>query len=138
MTATAHWLDARRPLQIAIALMALLPLGAGLAGAIGGPTLLDEAARHRGLDSHARYLSGLLVGIGLAYWATIPDIERRGSIFRVLTMIVLVGGLSRLLGAAITGHATINALWPLAPELVAVPLVYLWQQRVARAAGHPG
>ncbi len=138
MTATTHWLDARHPLQIAVALLALLPLGAGLAGVIGGPGLLDEAARHRGLDSHARYLSGLLVGVGLAYWAAIPDIERRGSIFRVLTMIVVAGGLSRLLGASITGHASLATIWPLISELVAVPLVYLWQQRVARVAGHSG
>ena len=46
--------------------------------------------------THAAYLSGLLLGIGLGFWSLIPRIETEGRIFTLLTGIVMLGGLARL------------------------------------------
>ena len=86
------------------------------------------------LDSHVRYLSGLLLGIGLVFWATIPGIERRGAIFRALTGIVFIGGLGRLLGVLIVGVPSTPMAAALGMELVVTPLLCLWQSRVAASS----
>jgi hypothetical protein len=83
------------------------------------------------LGSHFRYLSGLLLGLGIAFAASIPTIERRSELFAVLSFIVVVGGLARLaslLSGTTPGTAHILAL---GMELGVVPLLFLWQRRVA-------
>ena len=90
----------RRALQALIALAGVVPVSAGLWGALGHMGTVGGASA-----SQARYLSGLLLGIGLVFWACIPTIERRGAAVRALALIVLVGGLARLLGALETGFS---------------------------------
>ncbi len=124
-----------RPLQIAVALCGCVPVAAGLAGVVLGPRMagsalvgLHDAAA---LDSHFRYLSGLLLGIGLAFWSLIPDIAQRGSAFRLLTAVVVAGGLARLLGVALEGVPPPPMLFGLTMELIVTPLLCLWQARLA-------
>ncbi|WP_088346216.1 MULTISPECIES: DUF4345 domain-containing protein [Rhodomicrobium] len=123
----------RRLLQAAVATGALVPVLAGLAGILLGPRFADSAAvADLALDSHFRYLSGLLLGVGLAFWSTVPGIERHGARFRLLTLIVVIGGLARL-GALTAGVPPIPMLAGLTMELIATPLLCLWQARVANA-----
>jgi Domain of unknown function (DUF4345) len=123
----------KRLLQTAIALFALIPIGAGLAGAWLGPSFTDAAATNMSLDSHFRYLSGLLLGIGLGYWSTIASIERQSPRFRLLTLIVFIGGLARLWGLVDAGMPPTPMLGGLVMELVVTPLLCLWQWRIANA-----
>jgi Domain of unknown function (DUF4345) len=123
----------KRLLQTAVAVFALIPIGAGLAGAWLGPSFTDAAATDVSLGSHFRYLSGLLLGIGLAYWSTIPSIERQAARFRLLTLIVVIGGLARLWGLAEAGMPSPPMLGGLAMELAVTPMLCLWQWRVANA-----
>ena len=125
----------RRLLQLAIALGGFVPVGAGLGGAILGASMTGEAAIGGSLDSHVRYLSGLLLGIGLAYWQAIPTIEKRTSRMRLLTAIVAFGGLMRLIGILLVGAPGGAMLFGLGMELVVTPLLCLWQTRVARRCG---
>jgi hypothetical protein len=120
-------------LQLAVAVCGGAPVAAGLAGALFGPAMLDQAGG-AGLDSHYRYLSGLLLAIGLAYWSAIPRIELAGSRFALLTLIVVCGGFFRALGLLVTGPSDPWMVAALAMELVITPALYLWQQRVARRA----
>jgi len=113
----------RRLLQIAVALAGLVPVSAGAFGAV------DRLGLHAG--SHGRYLSGLLLAIGLIFWWTIPAIERRGTVVRTLTVIVVVGGLARLAGVPQTG-APLSVALPLVMELGVTPLLALWRERVER------
>jgi len=115
----------RRLLQGAILLAACVPLSAGLAGTLGRLPGLDPAS------SHDRYLSGLLLGIGLAFVACVPSIERRGSVVRVLAAIVAVGGLARLAASGVTGWPP-SVILPLVMELIVTPLIALWRERVER------
>lgn len=133
----------RRLLQIVIALAGLVPVVGGLAGvvlgaaAFGGAGVADGASVGRDLDavtldSHVRYLSGLLLGIGVTFWRLIPTIERRTAIVRVLTAIVVIGGVARLIGLMLDGQPSTVMMFALAMELVVTPLICLWQGRVAR------
>lgn len=124
----------RRLLQLAVAFACTVPLGAGAAGVVAGPAML-ETIGGRGdadLESHFRYLSGLLLGLGLAFAASIPTIERRSELFLALTTAVVVGGLARLAALAAAGAPTIAHQLALIMELVVVPLLFAWQRRVAR------
>ena len=135
MTAEAE----RRLLQAAIALAALVPLSMGLLSVVQGPEVLRGVAAPApvDLDSHFRYLAGLLLGIGIAFAACIPAIERKGTLFRALGAIVIIGGLSRSVSLADVGAPGSGHLFGLAMELGIVPLILLGQARVARRFDRP-
>ena len=130
----------RRLLQGTIAVLCLVPLAAGLAGAIEGPAMLRgvEPGPPPDLDSHMRYLSGLLLGIGIAFLACAARIETRGPAFRLLGVIVIAGGLSRALSLATVGAPGWEHRLALGMELVVMPLLLLWQARIARRARRQG
>ena len=109
-----------------------MPVAGGAAGVLGGV----EAVSDPELDSHHRYLSGLLLGIGLAFWSLVPRIERRRSAFTLLTAVVVTGGLARLYGV-FAGEGFLADRMPLAlvMELVVTPLLWAWQGRVAQREG---
>ncbi len=123
----------KRLLQLAILIGGIVPVSAGIGGALRGTRFLGRWPG-QGADSHFRYMSGLLLGIGLVLWGCIPTIERRTTIVRTLTLIVVLGGLARLYGWIVAGDpGTIR--WALGMELAVTPLLCLWQTRVARTAG---
>jgi hypothetical protein len=67
----------KRLLQITVAVPALIPTLTGVAGILVGPAFLTgEAAAAANLDSHLRFLSGTFFAVGLAFYATLPSIER--------------------------------------------------------------
>lgn len=130
----------RRALQLAVATASIVPLLAGGAGMIGGADFIASGGGVGGggggdgadLDSHMRYLSGLLFAIGLGFVTAIPRIETHRTRFRLLGALVVTGGLARLAGLALadalpgTPH-----LAALVMELVVTPTLVLWQGRVA-------
>lgn len=121
----------RRALQACIAVAGIMPVGGGLWGVLGGMNTVGVTAA-----SHGRYLSGLLLGIGLAFWCSIPTIERRGSVVRTLAFVVFVGGLARVAGVSETGAPGAVA-FPLVMELGVTPALALWRERVQRRLGPP-
>lgn len=122
----------RRLLQIAVALGSLVPICAGAAGIVFGPVMVDASELIVTADSHYRYLSGLLLGIGVAFATTIPDIERRAARFRLLTAIVVTGGVGRLASLLLRGVPAKPMLAALGMELVVTPALCFWQARVAQ------
>ncbi len=122
----------KRALQAAVALGCLVPIGAGAVGALVGPRMLATAAVASGnLDSHFRYLSGLLLAIGIGFASTVPRIETHGGRFRLLTCLVVVGGFGRLLGLLSIGLSSPAMAAALVMELLITPGLALWQYRVA-------
>jgi hypothetical protein len=121
----------RRCLQFAMVLAACVPIYGGSNGVLEGARAFG-AWPGPAADSHMRYLSGVLLAIGLVYLCCVPAVERRGTIVRTLTVIVLVGGLSRLAGALLAGDPG-SMRWTLAMELGVAPALCLWQARVAAA-----
>ena len=128
----------RRLLQAATALACLVPLSMGVTSVIGSASVLKGVSDPLpiDLDSHFRYLSGLLLGTGLVFLACLRDIERRRPVFLALGAIILVGGLARLLSVFELGWPGPGHRFGLVMELVVVPLIVLWQGRVARLFEH--
>jgi hypothetical protein len=126
----------RRLLQGAVAFACLIPLGMGALSLVHGPAILRGIGAEApvDLDSHFRYLSGLLLGIGLAFASCIPTIERSTARFQTLGFIVVVGALGRLVSLSDEGTPGSGHLFGLLMELVCVPLLMLWQARLARTA----
>lgn len=118
----------KRALQVVMAMACLVPIVAGAVGIWRGTSWLDDTGAD--LDSHFRYLSGLLLGIGLAFAMCIPRVETNTVIVRLLTLIVIAGGVGRAIGFK---HAVPSAgmCAALVMELVIAPLLCLWQSRIA-------
>ena len=123
----------KRLLQRAVAIGGLVPVAAGLFGVLFGHGVTGDRDVSVSADSHFRYLSGLLLGIGLIFWSTVPGIEEKAGRFRLLTLLVIIGGLGRLAGLLLTGIPSLYMLSSLALELVITPILCLWQTRVANA-----
>ena len=121
----------RRLLQIAVLTGACVPVIAGGAGMIFGAAMLSDTA-DISLDSHIRYLSGLLLAIGIGFWAAVPAIETNTSHMRLLTCLVAIGGSARLAGAIVVGIPSIPMLFAISMELIVTPLFCWWQSRIAR------
>jgi len=123
----------KRLLQIVVIITALVPILAGLAGVMWGPAMAGYFVG-AAYDSHFRYLSGILIGIGGAYWSLVPAIEREGARLSMLTLIVVIGGGCRALGMLVNGPPGAGMSGALVIELIVAPAVYLWQMRIARLA----
>lgn len=118
-------------LQLVVAMACLIPIAAGLAGALMGSGMFEEGSVGTSEDSQFRYLSGLLLAIGLCFLSLVPRIERATTAMRLLTFIVFIGGLARLVGVAILGFPSRSMLGGLAMELAVTPLLCLWQTKLA-------
>ena len=126
-------------LQVAVAIGCLVPLVAGALGVWLGPEMVvgEGSLVPPNLDSHFRYLSGLLFGIGACFAFCIPAIERRSNLFAVLGALVFIGGLARLFSLTDHGRPGSPHLLGLVMELVVTPALVLWQRRVAQRYAEP-
>lgn len=123
----------KRLLQIVVAVACIVPLATGGEGIVRGAAMLrgmpDPAPAD--VDSHFRYLCGIFFVVGIAFASCVPAIERKGARFRLLGAMVVAGGLSRLLSLLLVGAPSLGHRFGLVMELGVVPLLMLWQARVA-------
>lgn len=119
-------------LQLVCSLAALVPLTFGTVGALRGAEWLARAPVTPDLDSHFRYLSGIFLMLGIGFASCIPRIETKLPRFRLLAAMVVMGGLARALSLALVGSPSTGHLFGLVMELGVVPLLVLWQARIAR------
>ena len=123
----------RKLLQAGVAIAGLAGVILGLTGVLLG-TLHADLSGDVVLDSYVRFGKGVLLAIGLVYWSTIPAIERRGDRISLITFILLLGTLSRLFSAVGHGVPTLGIVANLIAGLILVPLLWLWQRRIAAQA----
>ena len=121
----------KRFLQVTIALGSIVPIGGGLLGILEGADMLGRAG-NPDLASHVRYLSGLLLAIGIAFLSLIPDIEMQSTKATLLCSIVITGGLARLYGVVLDGLPSPTMTSALVMELGVVPFIWMWRRRLAR------
>ncbi len=126
----------RRALQAVVGIACLVPILVGIEGVLKGAGMFKLAVIPVSLDSHYRYLSGIFLMLGMAFASTIPAIEHQGKRFRLLGAMVVMGGLARALSWAAVGAPSLGHKLGLVMELVVVPLLMLWQARVARRTTH--
>jgi len=124
-----------RLFQLVVILAAAVPIAAGAAGILHGPAMIRGfASANADLDSHFSYLSGLLLGIGIAFVFCVIRARERALSFRILGVIVVTGGLARLFAASRLGLPGAAHQFAYVMELIVVPCLLLWHHRVLAAA----
>ena len=122
-------------LQIVVAVLAATPVVVGIEGIVSGPGFLHTVPPWPvDLDSHFRFLSGLFLAVGIAWYSCVPGIETKTERFRLLAACTFAGGLAGLLSLFTTGVPSPGHIAGLCVELVAVPASVWWQGRVANKA----
>jgi hypothetical protein len=122
----------KRLLQGIVLIVLLVPLAGALLGIFYGPEGFDRTATGVTLDSHFRYLSGLLLAMVALFASCVPGVERKGARLRLLALLPVTGGLARLYALIVAGTPAWQHCAALGIELGVVPLILLWQARLAR------
>ncbi|MCP1843365.1 uncharacterized protein YjeT (DUF2065 family) [Bradyrhizobium sp. USDA 4524] len=127
----------RRPLQIATALLALVPILTGIITMLGVSDPLYASAGVPALpvlDSNLRFFGGVWLGLGLALLWLVPRIESESVLFRVVWGGIFLGGIGRLLSMLMVGLPPLPFVGFTALEVIGAPLFVYWQHLVAKAA----
>ena len=124
----------RRSLQIVTAVLAAIPVVTGLVGMLG---ISDPLYASAGLppsvllDSNLRFFSGMWVGVGVAMYSLVPNIEKQTILFRALWSMVFLGGIGRLISMFMLAPPPAPFIGFTAHEIIGAPLMMLWQAQVA-------
>jgi hypothetical protein len=123
----------RRLLQAVVTIACFVPFSVAIPSVLRGAAVLKGVGSvvPPDLDSHFRYLSGIFLALGIGFASCVPGIERKGSRVRLLGAMVVTGGLARALSWAEVGAPSIGHQLGLLMELGVVPLLMVWQHRVA-------
>lgn len=124
----------RKSLQITLLILSLIPLFFGLTGVIFGTgRFLEPDAIVPQLDNQFRYLSGIYLLVSLLIWWAVPAIERHGTLIRIVTLALFLGGVARAVSWASVGQPPAFQMAAMILEMSA-PLFAIWQAKVARGA----
>ena len=125
----------KRALQIVSALMGTVPVITGLVQMMGTHDPLYASLNlpaDATLDSNMRFLAGVWLGLGLASWWLVPRITEQTVLFRVLWLMIFLGGIGRLVSMASVGLPLTPFIAFTALEIVGAPLFVYWQHRVVQ------
>jgi hypothetical protein len=123
----------KHALQITVAVLGAIPVITGILTMFGlsDPIYASaHLAQNALLDSNLRFFGGTWLGLGLAVWWLIPAIEKRGSTFRILWGMILLGGIGRALSMVFAGLPPAPFIGFTLLELLGAPLIILWQYRI--------
>ncbi len=122
----------RRMLQFAVAAACIVPLTASLTGIVLGADWLQRTSAATDMDSHFRYLSGIFLMMAVAFAGCIPRIDRCGERFRLLSAMVVTGGIARFVSLLLVGPPSFGHVAGLCIELGIVPMLVIGQARLER------
>jgi hypothetical protein len=123
----------RRALQLVNGLVAVATVALGvmqMALGTDSPVYGDLPA-DPALDSNLRFFGGMALGLGLLLLWILPSIERRTALYRAVWLCAFLGGVGRLVSAALVGAPSPMLLGFTVLEVGAAPLLVYWQARVA-------
>lgn len=125
----------RTSFKIILMVLSLIPLFFAVTGIFGGAAGNNGGlAVSVGLDNQYRYLSGYYLSLFFGIWYVLGDIDRRGTIFRLLVLAIFIGGLARLYSYMQVGAPPARAMIGMALELGA-PVLAIWHKVLERSAG---
>ena len=134
MTTTGYSRN-RTALQWTLGALAAVPMISGvsevLRGARGAPGSSPEVSAT--IDGELRYANVFKIAVGPVLLSQLGQIER-SSVVNVALGTVFAGGLARLLSWRQRGRPHPNAVVAVGLEVVAVPLLAMWQRKVAAEA----
>jgi hypothetical protein len=128
-------------LQVATAILGLIPIATGIIGLFG---LADPLYVSAGipaipvLDSNLRFFAGVWFGLGIAMLWLVPRIESHTALFRSIWGAIFLGGVGRLLSMLLVGLPPIPFVAFTALELIGAPLFIYWQHLVTPPIEDPG
>jgi len=85
------------------------------------------------LDSETRFLSALAGGFAVFFFYLIKDIERKGSIIRIIASAAFLGGVMRIVSIFAVGKPGSDVLFAIGIEIVLPVVVVLLQRHVAKS-----
>ncbi len=125
----------KRLLQVATAVLGVVPVLTGIVAMFGiddpiyaSAGLPDNAL----LDSNLRFFGGVWLGLGVAVFWLIPNIEKQTVLFRVVWGMIFLGGFGRLVSMLIHGLPPIPFIAFTVLEIVGAPIFVAWQARLAK------
>jgi hypothetical protein len=123
-------------LQVTLAALTAIPFGYGLAGMLVGPRALPGNRIHvdASFDSEYRFVHAFWFSVAPVIWSGLPRIEEQPVALRAAMGAVVVGGFARLRSWRQTGRPRTIFIAGIVLELVVVPGLWVWLQRVGRAA----
>lgn len=125
----------KRPLQITTAILAAIPVLTGIITMFGlGDPIYASAGLPANalLDSNLRFFGGIWLGLGLALYWLIPNIDKHTVLFRALWGMVFLGGVGRLLSMFLLDWPPVPFIAFTVLEIVGAPIFIAWQTRLAR------
>ena len=113
--------------------LAGIPFASGLIGMVVGPKTLpgDSSEVMATLDSEYRFINAFWFSIAPIIWSTLPRVEKETTKLRLIMGVVFAGGLARLISWRRTGRPHPVFLGAIAIELVGMPVMAVWQNRLA-------
>jgi hypothetical protein len=127
----------KRGLQIATAVLGAIPVVTGIITMFGLSDPIYASASipaNALLDSNLRFFGGVWLGLGIALYWLIPNIEKQTVLFRVLWGMIFLGGIGRLLSMVFLGLPPLPFVGFTALEIIGAPLFIFWQARLAQMA----
>ncbi|HEY5196112.1 MAG TPA: DUF4345 domain-containing protein [Solirubrobacteraceae bacterium] len=126
----------RRELQATLATLALIPFGFGSAGMLVGPRNLpgNQIRVDASFDSEYRFVHAFWFAAAPVIWSSLPRLEQDPIALRAVLGTVVLGGFARLMSWRQTGRPRPVFVGGIALELVIVPALWIWKDRVVRAA----
>ena len=118
-----------------MAVLGVIPVATGIVTMLGLSDPIYASAGMdlplRWLDSNLRFFGGLWLVLGLSIYWLIPRIERQTALFRVVWLMILAGGIGRLLSMFFLGMPPLPFIGFTALEIIGAPLFIAWQSRMA-------
>jgi hypothetical protein len=119
--------------RIIVANLALIPISAGAAGVIFGLSFpgFEVQVQNPDASSHFRFLSGIFLAMGLAYWTVALGLGDWLARFQFLAVLTIAGGLARGVSLFVDGTPSLGHQIGLGMELIIVPMLFFWSIRLS-------
>jgi hypothetical protein len=125
----------RKLYQIFLVILGLVPTITGALTMMGihDPLFASlDLPRSALLDSDLRFFGGVWLGLGLTVLATVRSVEKYFALYRVLWLMIFLGGIGRLLSIFIIGLPPIPFIGFTALEIIGAPAFIYWHSRIAK------
>ncbi len=126
----------RKMLQVFLSILGLVPTITGILTMMGiyDPLFSNVNLPHSPLlDSELRFLGGVWLGLGLTVLFTVRNIEQHFPLYRVLWLMIFLGGIGRLLSIIFIGLPPIPFIGFTALEVLGAPIFIYWHWKVVKS-----
>ena len=124
----------RKLLQTFLVILGLIPTITGVLTMMGiydplfAELVMPQSAL---LDSELRFFGGLWLGLGLTVLSTVKNLEKYFELYRVLWLMIFLGGIGRLLSILFTDLPPIPFIAFTVLEIVGAPIFIYWHSQIA-------